>query len=352
MRPLRLALVALALLAVLGAGLAWRTLENAGQAAGPHAEVVRVQVRPGEGLRSVLATLAQRGALGDARLVELWLRLHGRNPRVRAGTYDIPPRASATQILAQLEKGDVVLESLTVVEGATFRDFRRALETHVRVKSTLRGRSDAAVMAALGRGGEHPEGRFFPDTYRFADGTTDREILQLAYRQMAAELEAAWAARRPELPVTTPYEALILASIVEKETALPAERPMVAGVYTTRLRKRMRLQSDPTVIYGIGDSYDGDIRNRDLQTDTPYNTYTRAGLPPTPIALPGRDSLRAVTSPRETGAIFFVATGEPDGSHFFSATYEEHQKGVARMLQRQRARQGGAGRAAGAGGAP
>jgi UPF0755 protein len=349
MRPLRLALVVLACLALLGAGLAWRALESAGQATGPHAGVVRVHVRPGEGLRSVLATLAQRGALGDARLVELWLRLHGRNPRVRAGTYDIPPRASASQILAQLEKGDVVLESLTVVEGATFRDFRRALEAHVRVKSTLRGRSDAEVMAALGRGGEHPEGRFFPDTYRFADGTTDREILQLAYRQMAAELESAWAARRPDLPVKTPYEALTLASIVEKETALPAERPLVAGVYSTRLRKRMRLQSDPTVIYGIGESYDGDIRSRDLQADTPYNTYTRAGLPPTPIALPGRESLRAVVAPRETGAIFFVATGEPDGSHFFSATYEEHQQGVARMLQRQRARQGGA---TGAGGAP
>jgi UPF0755 protein len=349
MRPLRIVLAVVTLLVGLGPALAWRALENAGQAAGPHDAVVRVHVRPGEGLRSVLATLAQRGALGDARLVELWLRLHGRNPRVRAGTYDIAPRASASQILAQLEKGDVVLESLTVVEGATFRDFRRALESHLRVKSTLRGRSDAEVMAALGHAGEHPEGRFFPDTYRFADGTTDREILQLAYRQMAAELDAAWAARRAQLPIKTAYEALILASIVEKETALPAERPMVAGVYTTRLRKRMRLQSDPTVIYGIGESYDGDIRSRDLQADTPYNTYVRAGLPPTPIALPGRDSLRAVTAPRETGAIFFVATGEPDGSHFFSASYEEHQKGVARMLQRQRAGQRSA---AGAGGAP
>jgi UPF0755 protein len=337
MRPLRIALIVVALVTLVGAGLLWRALEGAGEAPGPHAEAVRVHVRPGEGLRTVLANLARRGALGDARLVELWLRLHGRNPRVRAGTYDIPPRASASQILAQLEKGDVVLESLTVVEGATFREFRRALESHRRVKSTLRGRSDSEVMAELGHGGEHPEGRFFPDTYRFADGTTDREILQLAYRQMAAELEAAWAARQQDLPVGTPYEALILASIVEKETALPAERPKVSGVYTTRLRQRMRLQSDPTVIYGIGESYDGDIRTRDLQADTPYNTYTRSGLPPTPIALPGRESLRAVTAPLETGAIFFVATGDPDGSHFFSATYEEHQKAVARMLQRQRA---------------
>ncbi len=344
-RPLRLALVVIVLLAVVGAGLLWRALERAGQAPGSHTDAVRVHVRPGEGLRSVLATLARRGALGDARRVELWLRLHGRNPRVRAGTYDIPPHASAREVLAQLEKGDVVLESLTIVEGSTFREFRRALEAHARVKATLRGIGDAEVMAALGHTGEHPEGRFFPDTFRFADGTTDREILQLAYRQMADELDAAWRARRNDLPIATPYEALILASIVEKETALASERPTVAGVYTTRLRKRMRLQSDPTVIYGLGESYDGDIRSRDLQADTPYNTYVRAGLPPTPIALPGRDSLRAVTAPRETGAIFFVATGEPDGSHFFSSTYDEHQKGVARMLQRQRAPTGAGGAA-------
>jgi UPF0755 protein len=343
MRPLRLTLAAVVLIVVVGAGLAWRSLEGAAQQAGPHAGTVRVYVRPGEGLRSVLATLAQRGALRDARRVEIWLRLHGRHPRVRAGTYDIPPRASASEILAQIEKGSVVLEALTVVEGTTFREFRRALESHARVRSTLRDRSDAQVMAMLGHDGEHPDGRFFPDTYRFADGTTDLEILQLAYRQMAAELHAAWDARRGDLPISTPYEALILASIVEKETALPAERPLVAGVYTTRLRKRMRLQSDPTVIYGIGERYDGDIRSRDLQADTPYNTYVRAGLPPTPIALPGRDSLRAVTAPRETGAVFFVATGEPDGSHFFSSTYEQHQQGVARMLQRQRARQARAG---------
>ena len=337
-RNLRLLLVAGVLLAGLAAGLAWRSLESAARAAGPHDSTVRIHVRPGENLRSVLAGLASRGALQRARQVEIWLRLHGRNPRVRAGTYDVAPHASALEILAQLEKGDVVLESLTIVEGTTFADFRRALAAHPRVKATLKGRSDAEVMAELGHAGEHPEGRFFPDTFRFADGATDLEILQLAYRQMADELAAAWAARRADLPIRSAYEALILASIVEKETALPAERPMVAGVYTTRLRKGMRLQSDPTVIYGIGASYDGDIRSRDLQADTPYNTYVRAGLPPTPIALPGRGALRAVVEPRETGAIFFVATGNPDGSHFFSSTYEEHQKGVARMLERQRAR--------------
>jgi len=339
MRTLRIVLVLLVLLVAAGGLVLWRSVEDATARPGPHQQTVRVHVRPGEGLRSVLATLAQRGALADARRVEIWLRLHGRNPKVRAGTYDIPPRASALEVLARLERGDVVLESLTIVEGATFGDFRRALDAHPRVKHTLRGKSDADVMSALGRAGLHPEGRFFPDTYRFADGTTDIEILQLAYRQMSGELEAAWTARQADLPVTTAYEALILASIVEKETALPAERPMVAGVYTTRLRKGMRLQSDPTVIYGIGASYDGDIRTRDLQADTPYNTYVRAGLPPTPIALPGRGALLAATAPRETGAVFFVATGNPDGSHFFSSTYEEHRQGVARMLERQRARE-------------
>jgi UPF0755 protein len=338
MRTLRIVMLAALLVVAAGSLLLWRSLENAAVAPGPHAATVRVHVRPGEGLRQVLGTLAARGALSGAREVELWLRLHGRNPKVRAGTYDIPPRASAAEVLAQLERGDVVLESLTIVEGATFREFRRALEAHPRVRATLRGRPDAEVMAALGAPGVHPEGRFFPDTYRFSDGTTDLEILQLAYRQMGRELDAAWAARRADLPVRSAYEALVLASIVEKETALPAERPLVAGVYTTRLRKGMRLQSDPTVIYGIGERYDGDIRSRDLQADTPYNTYVRAGLPPTPIALPGRESLRAVVAPRETGAIFFVATGEPDGSHFFSSTYEEHRRGVARMLERQRAR--------------
>ena len=292
MRTLRIVVVVVVLLAVASGLLLWRGVEDAAAAPGPHQATVRVHVRPGEGLRSVLATLAQRGALADARRVEIWLRLHGRNPKVRAGTYDIPPRASALEVLARLERGEVVLESLTIVEGATFGDFRRALEAHPRVRHTLRGKSDDEVMSALGRTGLHPEGRFFPDTYRFADGTTDAEILQLAYRQMSGELEAAWAARQADLPVKTAYEALILASIVEKETALPTERPMVAGVYTTRLRKGMRLQSDPTVIYGIGATYDGDIRSRDLQADTPYNTYDRAGLPTTPIAMQERVAQR------------------------------------------------------------
>jgi UPF0755 protein len=194
-------------------------------------------------------------------------------------------------------------------------------------------------MRAIGHDGMHAEGRFFPDTYRFADGTTDREIYSLAWDTMARELAAAWATRRANLPITSADDALILASIVEKETALASERPLIAGVFTARLRKGMRLQTDPTVIYGLGSRYDGDIRRRDLTADTPYNTYTRSGLPPTPIALPGRESLRAVAQPDESGALYFVATGKGDGSHVFSKTLAEHNAAVARYLARLRTQQ-------------
>jgi UPF0755 protein len=213
---------------------------------------------------------------------------------------------------------------------------RRAVEAHTQIRVTLRGKDIAGIMSAIGHAGEHPEGRFFPDTYRFAGGTTDRDLYALAYRKMADTLEAAWSARAAALPLSNAYEALTLASIVEKETGLASERPRIAGVFTTRLRRNMRLQTDPTVIYGLGANYDGNIRERDLRTDTPYNTYTRAGLPPTPIALPSKEAIEAVTRPLETGDIFFVATGNGDGSHEFSATLEAHNAAVARYLARLR----------------
>ncbi len=332
------AAAALLVAAVLvAAGLWFRTLQGL-RAPGPHSTVVRVHVQPGRSLRRTLGEIERAGALRDARGLELWLRLRGEAPRIRAGDYDIPAAASALAVLEQLEQGRVVLQSLTVVEGATFADFRRAMEAHAKVRNTLRGRSDAEVMAALGAKGQHPEGRFFPDTFRFADGATDLEILQLSYRQMQELLDAAWRTRADDLPLRDASEALALASIVEKESALASERPRIAGVYITRLRRGMRLQSDPTVIYGLGAAYDGDIRSSDLQRDTPYNTYTRAGLPPTPIALPGAEAVRAATRPDETGDLFFVATGEADGSHAFSRDYPAHQAAVARMLQRQRER--------------
>jgi UPF0755 protein len=287
----------------------------------------------------VLELLERRGAIDGARALELHLRLRGHKLNVKAGEYQIPPRASPADIVAQLESGRVVLEQLTVVEGSTFADLRRSLERHPQVKLTLKGKSDREVMAVLGFAEQHPEGRFFPDTYRFAGGTSDRELLSLAHRRMAAVLEDAWRQRAADLPLRTADEALILASIVEKETGLASERPRIAGVFTTRLRKGMRLQSDPTVIYGIGPGYDGDIRTRDLSTDNPYNTYTRGGLPPTPVALPGRDSLLAAVRPEETGDIYFVAVGDGSGAHQFSRTLEEHNAAVQRYLQRTRAAQ-------------
>jgi UPF0755 protein len=304
---------------------------------GSHLEPVRIDVRRGETVRAVLVDLERSGAIDNATVVEWWARTLGDTPRVRAGRYEIAPRASAKEILRQLDEGRVLLETLTIVEGARYADFRRALATHEGVRQTLADLSDAELMSRLGVPGRHPEGQFFPDTYRFAWGTSDFEILKLAHTRLRDRLESVWAERAQNLPLATLEEALVLASIVEKESALAVERPRVAGVFVQRLRKGMRLQSDPTVIYGLGDRYDGDIKTRDLRTDTPYNTYTRKGLPPTPIALPGDEALRAVANPLETGELFFVATGLPDGSHTFSRTYEEHRKAVRTMLDRQRA---------------
>ena len=333
---MRKLLVVVVLLLAVGGVLAYRYIAGTYVAAGPLTEVTRAEVPPGASVRAVIAQLGQRGVIADARAVLLYLRIHGLHPKIKAGTYDFPAHASPAQVLQMLEQGNVVLEQLTVVEGSRFADFRRTLESHPAVQVTLRGKTDAEVMAAIGHPDEFPEGRFFPDTYRFAAHTTDAELLKLAYTSMERVLAQAWAQRKPELPIQTPYEALILASIVEKETALESERALIAGVFTSRLRLRMRLQTDPTVIYGLGDKYDGDIRTKDLQTDTPYNTYTRAGLPPTPIALPGRESVFAAVQPDESGAIFFVATGDGSGAHYFSKTLEEHNQAVRRYLARLR----------------
>ncbi|MGD9599887.1 MAG: endolytic transglycosylase MltG [Steroidobacteraceae bacterium] len=305
---------------------------------GPHASVVRIHVYPGRSLRATLHAIAAAGALREPRAVEWYVRLTGQHIAAKAGNYDLPAHATPREILGQLDAGRVVLEQLTIVEGWTFAEMRAAVDAHPYLKHTLRGATTGALMKAIGHDGEHPEGRFFPDTYRFADGTTDAEIYRLAHDTLARTLAAAWAARSPDLPLRTADDALILASIVEKETALASERRIIAGVFTTRLRRGMRLQTDPTVIYGLGTRYDGDIRRRDLTTDTPYNTYTRAGLPPTPIALPGRESLYAAVQPDETGALFFVASGEGDGSHVFSKTLEAHNAAVARYLARLRAK--------------
>jgi UPF0755 protein len=340
MRKLLLVVFLLLVVAAAAATIYWQRTGTMMQAAGPKREPVELVVKPGASVRAVLTELEGKGVLADRRGVELRLRVRGW-PQIKTGHYLIPAGATPNDIIQQLMEGRVVLESLTIVEGWTFADMRRVVEAHPQVNVTLRGKEVPDLMTEIGHPGEHPEGRFYPDTYRFAAGTSDRDLYALAYRKMAEALTTAWSTRVADLPLNDPYAALTLASIVEKESALASERPHIAGVLVTRLRKNMRLQTDPTVIYGIGPSYDGNIRERDLRTDTPYNTYTRNGLPPTPIALPSRESLEAATHPLETGDIFFVATGEGDGSHVFSATLEEHNAAVARYLARLKARGNG-----------
>lgn len=322
---------------VVGAALAGRLwLNNEFEAPGPAPQALRVTVAPGLSVRGVLGRLQGAGALQCAWCTQLYLRLTGRTLTIKAGDYEVDAHASASDVIEMLEEGRVILEQLTVVEGTRFSDLRHALAEDTHVHSLLRGRSDAEVMAAIGHPGEQPEGRFFPDTYRFASGTTDVEILKLAYSSMREALMQAWNMRAADLPLQSPDQALVLASMVEKETGLPTERPRIAGVFVARLRKGMKLQSDPTVIYGMGSAYDGHIHERDLTTDTPYNTYTREGLPPAPIALPGRAALLAVVRPEETGDLYFVANGDGQGGHHFSATLAEHNQAVAHYVQKLR----------------
>jgi len=329
---------------VAAAGYFW--LRSVYRSPGPATALSRIEVLQGASLRSVLERLETTGAVRDAHAIEWYLRVRGWQPRVEAGLYAIPPRASPEQIIALFEQGKVVLQQLTVVEGATFADFLEALDQHPYVLHTLRGKSPPEVMTELGHEGEPPEGEFFPNTYRFAANTADVVILALAYDSMQHALDAAWEERVEGLPLHRPYQALILASMVEKEAALRRERARIAGVFTQRLHKGMRLQSDPTVIYGLGEKYEGTIHTRDLLKDTPYNTYTREGLPPTPIALPGRDSLMAAVHPDESGALYFVASGLNDGAHQFSRTLEEHNSAVKLYLSRLRSPEHGAGQKA------
>jgi len=327
----------LALLVAAGAALttlAWRELNAPLPIASAEGEWLRVP--SGTSFRSVTAELEQRGLLDKAWLLALYARLTGEATRVRAGEYQVLPGATSRTLLAKLVAGDVYLHQITIVEGSRFAEALAALRAHPAITATdLDG---AAIMSALGAPGVHPEGQFFPDTYRFPFGTSDLDILRLAHEALAARLQEAWSHRSPDLLLKTDYDALILASIIEKETSLPAERKLIAGVFHERLRRNMRLQTDPTVIYGMGDAFDGDLRDGDMHRDTPYNTYTRAGLPPTPIALPGAGSIEAAVAPEVTGALYFVATGRGDGSHTFSATFEEHERAVADYLRQLRSR--------------
>jgi UPF0755 protein len=267
-----------------------------------------------------------------------WSRLTRSDSTLKAGEYELQPGLTPRGLLALLSSGQVMLHSITFIEGSSFVDVRNALAANEAVLNENANRSDADIMRALGEPELHPEGQFFPDTYRFPRGTTDLELLTIAHRRMQDELRKVWETRATDLPLASSYEALILASIVEKETALARERAQISGVFVERLRRGMRLQTDPTVIYGMGLSYSGNIRRADLSRDTPYNTYTRPGLPPTPIAMPSRESLQAAVQPDVTGALFFVATGAGDGSHYFSKTLAEHNLAVRRYLRELRRR--------------
>jgi len=251
----------------------------------------------------------------------------------QVGEYRLEGGMLPGDVLRSLSSGEVVQHRITLVEGWTFRQFAATLTANEVLEHELD--LDAASqwkLVAEALGIDHPEGWFLPETYQFTRGDSDRDILARAHQSMKAELEKAWASRDLNVPVTSPYQLLILASIIEKETALDAERGRIAGVFTRRLKEKMRLQTDPTVIYGMGESYDGNIRRKDLQADTPYNTYTRHGLPPTPIAMPGRASLMAASHPEESEALYFVANG--NGGHTFSATLEEHQAAVRKLLEK------------------
>lgn len=342
LRRAGIALLALAGLAALGVLAGYGVLQrwlDAPLAIGTDA--IEVEIPRGQPLAVTARQLAERGVLEHPRWLQLYARATGADARVKAGEYSVPAGTTPRSLLALFESGAVIQHSVTIVEGWTFRQLRRALEADPHLDNTLAGQDEAAVMAALGEPGTPAEGLFFPDTYLFSKGTTDLEILRQARDRMRRELDAAWAARAPDLPIRSPYEALILASIVEKETALASERPRIAGVFTQRLRIGMRLQTDPTVIYGLGAGFDGNLRRADLQRDGPYNTYTRAGLPPTPIALPGAEALRAAANPDEQGELYFVATGLPDGSHEFSKTLQDHEAAVRRYLMRYRQRNSG-----------
>jgi len=296
------------------------------------------EVPRGASTRSVASTLHARGLLDQPQIWVVWSRLTRSDSALKAGEYELQPGLTPRGLLALLSSGQVLLHSITFIEGSTFADVRNALVASDAVNNENVNRSDADIMRALGEPEVHPEGQFFPDTYRFPRGTTDLELLAIAHRRLQDELNKAWAQRAADLPLASAYEALILASIVEKETALERERAQIAGVFVERLRRGMRLQTDPTVIYGMGVSYDGNIRRADLSRDTPYNTYTRPGLPPTPIAMPSLESLHAAVQPDVSGALFFVATGVGDGSHYFSKTLAEHNLAVRRYLRELRRR--------------
>ncbi len=299
----------------------------------PGSQVLDLEIEPGTPANGVAAAVVASGADVPAPLLQAWFRMSGQARLIKAGSYELMPGTTPRKLLSMLVRGEEALKSVTLVEGWTFLQVRAALQKEEQLVPDTIGLSPDMIMAKLDKPGLHPEGRFFPDTYTYAKGSSDLAVLRRAARAMDKRLAAAWALRAPDSPLKTPSEALILASIVEKETGKPSDRPQIGGVFTNRLRIGMLLQTDPTVIYGLGAQFGGNLRKRDLLLDTPYNTYTRAGLPPTPIAMPGKAALLAAVQPAPTQALYFVARG--DGSSQFSASLDEHNRAVNKYIRGQ-----------------
>ncbi len=322
-------LISVALLGLVAAGgLAWWWLDQP-LPLGADAPLL-VEVPPGSSARGVAQRLSRAGVQVPPLALEVWFRASGQAQDIKAGVYEVPAGFTPKDLLRRLVSGDQALFSVSIIEGWTYRQVLDLLRRHPDLTPDLQGLNDAQVMSLIGKPGVHPEGRFFPDTYRVARKSPASSVLRQAAAAMDAQLAQAWAQRAPDSPLRTPEQALILASIVEKETGLASDRPEIAGVFSNRLRIGMRLQTDPTIIYGLGERFDGNLRRVHLETDGPYNTYTRAGLPPTPIALPGQASLLAAVQPKATSALYFVARG--DGSSQFSATLDEHNAAVRRYI--------------------
>jgi len=327
-------LVILVVLALALASAAYFWVQGPMPLRGPAAAPVDLSIEPGTSAKAIAQAVTDAGVDTSPTLLYAWFRLSGQSRQMRAGSYEIAPGTSPKRLLSMLVRGEESLRTVTIVEGWNWRQVRQALAKAEHLKPDSRALSDQALMAQLGRPGVAPEGRFYPDTYSYAKGTSDLAVLHRAMKAMDKQLQDAWDARKPGVALQSPEQALILASIVEKETGKAQDRAQISGVFNNRLRIGMRLQTDPTVIYGLGEAFDGDLRRIHLTTDNPWNTYTRGGLPPTPIAMPGKASLLAAVQPAKTSAIYFVAKG--DGSSHFSATLDEHNRAVNRYQRGQK----------------
>jgi len=298
---------------------------------------IAFDIKPGAAFVTVSSNLESANILRSSTVLNWYARLSGQAQSIHAGEYFIESGSTARSVLGKFVAGDVKLYAFTIVEGWTYKELVEALANNSAVKSTMVFEDWPAFLESLGDKYDHPEGLFLPETYHFPKYSKDIEVLRQAYDAMQAVLTKEWDGRAVNLPLKSPYEALILASIIEKETALTVERPRISGVFVRRLQQRMRLQTDPTVIYGIGDEFDGNLTRKHMRADTRYNTYTRHGLPPTPIALPGQAAIAAALHPQSGNEVYFVASGLGDGSHTFSATKEQHDTAVREYLARQRA---------------